>query len=584
MSGWLCGREADWLPFLPIFLAGLVMWLAGGVQRGGPRGREAGAIPLSQHLLDTGVSLGLGALAVAVSASAGWEMRELPPAYHDEFSYLFQALTFLDGRTSYTSFEAMPQLFDQVHVLNEGRFASRYFPGAGAWFAVFHELGTIWGQWIAQGIVAVAASIVAGEMAGRTARVVAGLAVAFGPGLCLFSQTYLAHHPTLVGLSLFLVSIMRLRRACQTGQGHALASSFFAGLGLSYAMLCRPMTAAGVGLPFGVWLFWWAARSGGLWPMRTAATSPVSASPTGISPRWVILVMGVPILTGIMIQLAYNKSITGQLLESPYQLYTDIYTPRHVYGFNNVERGEKHLGPKVLDNYDRWAENLTLPLAIRKMGVRAVASGRWTLGLAPLVFVVVWVVWNWRRWSGDFQLIVASIVSLHIVHLPYWFEGIMGWHYVFETAPLWAIVLGVVTADFIRQCCETGHTALRWWWGGVLLTSLAIAWVTVPPLWPGRVPVGLIELRYSRSKYAEVVELFRQQIPDRAIVFIRADAADRHIDYVFNTPSLDSMILRARAPESEADLQRAITLFPDRTPWLFDATSSQLKRLDRQPH
>ena len=581
LSGWLSGREADWLPFLPIFLAGLVIWLARGVRRGGTQKVAADEIPLSQRLLDSGISLGLGVLAVAVAASAGWDMRELPPAYHDEFSYLFQALTFLDGRTSNPSFEAMPQLFDQVHVLNEGRFASRYFPGAGAWFAVFHEVGTIWGQWIAQGIVAVAMSIVAGEMAGRTARVVAGLAVAFSPGLCLFSQTYLAHHPTLVGLSLFLVAIMRLRRVCESGQGHALLSSFFAGLGLSYAMLCRPMTAAGIGLPFGVWLFWWAARSGGLWPTKSGDTPLETTNSTRSSPRLIIVVMGLPILAGIAIQMAYNRSITGKLLESPYQLYTDVYTPRHVYGFNNVERGEQHLGPKVLDNYDRWAENLTLPLAIRKMGVRAVASGRWTLGLVPMAFVVVWIIWNWRRWSGDFQLIVASIVSLHIVHLPYWFEGIMGWHYVFESAPLWAIALGVVTADFVRQCRETGHTALRWWWGGVLLTSLATAWLTVPPLWPGRVPVGLIELRYPRSKYAEVAELFHQRIPDRAIVFIRADDADRHIDYVYNTPRLDAMILRARAPQSEADLHKAIALFPDRKPWLFDASSGQLQPLDR---
>ena len=324
LSGWLSGREADWLPFLPIFLAGLVMWLVKGARQRGEPTAAAGNTPLSQRLLDTGISMGLGVLAVAVAASAGWEMRELPPAYHDEFSYLFQALTFLDGRTSYPSFEAMPQLFDQVHVLNEGRFASRYFPGAGAWFAVFHEVGTIWGQWVAQGIVAVAMSIVAGEIAGRTARVVAGLAVAFGPGLCLFSQTYLAHHPTLVGLSLFLVAIMRLRKACETGEGHALASSFFAGLGLSYAMLCRPMTAAGVGLPFGLWLFWWAARSGGLWPVKSVDAPPGPARPRSLSPRLILVVMGLPILAGIAIQLAYNKSITGKLLESPYQLYTDI--------------------------------------------------------------------------------------------------------------------------------------------------------------------------------------------------------------------------------------------------------------------
>lgn len=291
--------------------------------------------------------------------------------------------------------------------------------------------------------------------------------------------------------------------------------------------------------------------------------------------------MGLPILAGMGIQMAYNQSITGKAFVSPYQLYTDIYTPRHGYGLNNVVRGEQHLGPKVLDHYDRWAENLTLPLAIRKMEIRVVASGRWTLGLVPLVFIVTWLVWNWRRWSGDLKLIVASIVSLHVVHLPYWFEGIMGWHYVFETAPLWAIVLGVVTADFTRQCRETDHSALRWWWGGVLLTALATAWFTVPPLWPGRLPQGLAEVLYPRHKYARVADLFNDQIADRSIVFIRPDASDRHIDYVYNTPRLDAPILRARAPASESELQLAIGLFPDRTPWLFDAASGQLRRLER---
>ena len=629
LTGWLCGREADWLPFLPIVLLGLVVWRGGKGRRGrgpraeglGPEGvsdqrsavsRQSGdgightlpsgsPVPqrstlnaqppsIAQRLLDGLVSLLLGALAVAIAASTGWELRDLPPAYHDEYSYLFQALTFLDGRTSYPSFEAMPQLFDQMHVLNEGRFASRYFPGAGFWFAAFHEFGSIWGLWIAQGIVAVGASIVAGEIAGRGARVVAGLAVAFGPGLCLFSQLYLAHLPTLVGLSVFLVFILRLYRLCEVGRlmfgepanwarFEIYFSSFMAGLGLSYAMLCRPMTAAGVGLPFGVWLVWkngLGPRGQGLGPEKKSIELPLSPSPLLL-----LSIMGLPIFAGIAIQLLYNQSITGQALHSPYQLYTDIYTPRHGYGFHNVERGERHLGPKVLDHYDRWAENLTLPLAIDKMGIRAVVSGRWTLGLVPLAFVVVWVVWNWRRWSGELKLIVASIVSLHLVHLPYWFEGIMGWHYVFESAPLWAIILGVVTTDLHRQSVEAGHGGLRWWWGGVLLTSLATAWFTVPPLWPGRLPIGLAEVRYPREKYARLADQLREQITDRAIVFIRPDPSDRHIDYVYNTPRLDAAILRARAPASEAELQRASGLFPDRTPWLFDAASGQLRRLNQ---
>ena len=630
LATWLCGPEADWLPFLPIVLAGLVFWKSGG----GGFSRQPSAIsrqpadaveqtfpsatPVpqrstlnAQRFFDALLSLTLGALAVVIAAWTGWSMQDLPPAYHDEFSYLFQTLTFLEGRTSFPSFEPMPELFNQMHVLNEGRFASRYFPGAGAWFALFHGVGSIWGLWLAHGIVTTGASIVAGEIAGRSARVIAGLATALSPGLCLFSQLYLAHLPTLVGLTLFLVSILRLRRLCESREvwpvnGESLptelrfelyASSFLAGCGLSFAMLCRPMTAAGVGLPFGVWLFWWVGkrvRGEGLVVSESRSREPEHTHPpasasthspltTHLSPFPIILAMSLPLLAGIGLQLAYNRSITGSLTVSPYQLYTDIYTPRHVYGFHNVERGDRHLGPKALDHYDRWAENLTLTLALKKMGIRLVASGRWTLGLVPLAFVVVLLVWNWRRSSGDLKLIVASIVSLHVVHLPYWFEGIMGWHYVFESAPLWAIVLGVVTADFAKSCRETGHGPLRWWWGGVLLTALATTWLTVPPLWRGRIPVGLVELQFPRLKYARFNQQLDERIHSRAIVFIQSDPADRHIDYVYNRPQLDSSILLARAPAKAADLQRAVRLFPDRTPWLYDAASGELKPLASAP-
>ena len=159
----------------------------------------------------------------------------------------------------------------------------------------------------------------------------------------------------------------------------------------------------------------------------------------------------------------------------------------------------------------------------------------------------------------------------------------MGWHYVFESAPLWAIVLGVVTADFAKSCREAGHGPLRWWWAGVLLTSLATAWLTVPPLWPGRVPRGLIELQFPRLKYARFNQLLKERVHGRAIVFIQPDPSDRSIDYVYNRPQLDSSILRARAPATEVDLQRAIRLFPDRFPWLYDATSGELRPLGDTP-
>ena len=98
--------------------------------------------PLAEHVRAYALSAFLAATGFAMSWHVGQQFGDRPPAYHDEYSYLFQAETFLAGRLSFPSFEPMPELFDQMHVLNEGRFASRYFPGAGLWMAPFLALFT----------------------------------------------------------------------------------------------------------------------------------------------------------------------------------------------------------------------------------------------------------------------------------------------------------------------------------------------------------------------------------------------------------------------------------------------------------
>jgi hypothetical protein len=195
-------------------------------------------------------------------------------------------------------------------------------------------------------------------------------------------------------------------------------------------MLCRPMTAAGFGLPFGAW-FLWSLLAGIRRQPVSDATAPASSPlpPNGRLRRAVCLT--IPLVVSLAAVFYYDRTITGNDLVSPDQLDTDTYTPRHGDGFNNVVRGERRLGPKVLDNYDRWAENLTPRLAAENVARRAAASARWTLGIvplatAPVVFVLAvrWRVdWRWRR-------ITAAVVTLHAVNVPYWFVGIMNWHCV----------------------------------------------------------------------------------------------------------------------------------------------------------
>ena len=314
----------------------------------------------------------------------------------------------------------------------------------------------------------------------------------------------------------------------------------------------------------------------------TSESSRVSLSnPVGGSQRWrTAIFLGTPIALGLVAICFYNHALTGDPWTTPYQLYTDTYTPRHVYGFNNVIRGEQRLGSKVLEHYDVWAENLDGALAARNVQRRTIASLRWTLGIVPLLAAALLLLFNRNGRSGNLWLVAAAIISLHLAHVPYWFEGIMGWHYVFESAPFWLLVFAVATQ---RLWGTWNHAGRRWmviWWLGLVGIAVITNLVTVEPVWPGRIQAGIAEVSFSRLRYAEFQSAVSRIAGQRRIVvFVEADPADRHIDYVVNEPSLDEKILYARYRPDRTNLDRARELFPDRDAYLFRAENGEWIRL-----
>lgn len=502
-------------------------------------------------------------VSLAMSAHVGSHFEDLPPGYHDEYSYLLQAKTFLKGRFSFPSHE-VPRLFDQVHVLNEGRFASRYFPGTGLWMAPFVAIGhPYWGHWLAGAVTAFFVFWTGRELAGDGAGLTAGLLTALSPGMALFSNMLLAHHPTLVGLSLFLFSFVRWRRRGTIGY------ALLAGLGLSFAMCCRPMTAAGVGLPFGIAFTIWLCR-GERGKARTSFAQRLRFAAA----------LGGTILLGLAAIFVNNWAITGKGLVTPYQLYTDIYTPRHVYGFNNVIRGEEKLGPRVLDNYDRWAENLTPEVAVRNVEKRLIASMQWTLGIVPLVMAGILFVTVVPRADGNAWLIFSAIISLHTVHIPYWYDGIMHWHYVFESGPLWTLVFAAVSARLIAFWKQDDRPWMPVWGAGLVLASLLMTYVPFEPFWDARVSHEIASIRFGRRKHGLFRQLVRQSVKGQAaVVFVEHDPADRHIDYVINEPDLKADVLFARFLPKQYSPDRLHQLFPNRLLLVYHAKTGQLEPL-----
>lgn len=503
-----------------------------------------------------------GGVSFGMSAWVGTEFGDLPPAYHDEYSYLFQTETFLAGRVSFPGHPTHPELFDQMHVLNDdGRFASRYFPATGLWMAPFAAIGhPYWGHWIAGALSAVCVFWCGRELANTGVGLLAGLLLALAPGVVLFSNLLLAHHPALLGLTAFLWAFLRLMR-----RRHP-AAALTAGVCLTFAMLSRPMTAAGFALPCGLLLLVWAIRG------TTAPESPPRKQ------RLLLMgLVGLPILTGLLGLGLYNRGVTGNALVTPYQRYTDVYTPRHVYGFNNVVRGEQRLGPKVIENYDRWAENLTPELAANNTLTRWLVSWQWILGIVPLgmallMFLIVGGPRNPLEW-----LIPASILSLHLAHVPYWFVGIMGWHYVFETAPLWTLLFALATNHMVTAWVRSGRGGMALWWALITLVAITAGVIPVGPFTPSRLESGIAEVRFSRTKYAEFQTMVDQLVTQRpALVLVRPDPDDRHIDYVNNDPALRNDVLIGRFDAADADPTEVTAEFTGRSVYLYDVRASTL--------
>ena len=529
--------------------------------------------------LSLAVSGWIGATRVPVAGKGGsqtFTLKDLPPALHDEYSHLFQARTFLAGRLAWPGREKHPGLFDQMHVLNDnGVFAGRYFPGTAFWMAPFVAIGEPhWGHWLASALSAAFVFFIGRELAGNGVGLLAGLLAAVSPGIQTFAQMLLAHQTTLLGLTFFTWMFLWLLRT------KSCSSAVLAGSGLAFAMLCRPMTAAGVGLPFGIWFAWWWLRGSKEAETFTRRTLVAAA-------------LGLPIALGIGGMMIYNNRLTGDPFVTPYQLYTEIYTPRHVYGFNNVNRAAGSKSDKILENYDRWAENLTPTLAAQNVKTRVIASGRWVLGLVILAMVIgAFPFLAGRKASAPYLsdrrwwLILAAVISLHLAHVPYWFAGIRDWHYVFESAPYLLLIAAGVTACFWGEWRIRGRVGMIVWWSGFLVLSL---WMSYGPLpgdsGPPLVQSALVDDIWARRNYATFDRLLEHAVTDRpALVLIAGDPSDRHMDFVTNRPDLESEILRGRFRPDQAPLEDVLESFSDRSIYVVVLNPKLLSEIEADKH
>lgn len=504
----------------------------------------------------------------------------LPPAYHDEFSYLLQAETFAAKRLAWPRVEVVPDLFHQFHVLNEDVTISRYFPLTGLWIVPGLMLGhPIWGHWLAGAMSAVLFFWSARLIMSSGPAFFCGLLIAFSPALAMFSNMLLAHHPVMLMLSVFLFAFLKLIQPWLSARRQTALQSFawalIAGCGLAAAMLGRPMTAAGFAAPFGAWLLCELVRR------RTHMIA--------------VLGFAVPLICGFCVLAMMNSAATGDPFRTAYQEYTDNFTPRHKYGFDNAVNCEIGRGPAALKQYDQWATNLDSAAALKNVQLRTKFSLFWTwnlvlltMGLIAAIVELVRLLFVSKAADRSIGLatvisfritaaamLLAAIVSLHIVHIPYWYSGIMEWHYVFETAPLILLLAGFGLFSFLMHVQSIVRpTVAAIWMCGLILVSTIPAWFSSPDLLgASKVDQWINQTAYSRRRIAEfdlAVSSVSAQQP--VLILVDESGTDPQLSFIINPPDYSGPSLVCRIPRSRRDLADLKATFPDRKLFYFDAS------------
>lgn len=529
--------------------APFVLWLAfGGALWLVDLGQRASVIQPASPPRRSGRTCFLICLAVGffVPAAFGWRVRDLPPLYHDEYSYLFQVETFAAGKLYYPTPKFAP-LFQQMHVLTEPVFASRFFPGTALWLLPFQLLATpLVAMWLASGLQAGFLALTARRWT-PAAGYIAGLLSATSPAMLAFDNLLLSPGVTMLFISIFLWAYFHLIESGRATWG------CIAGGAIGCAFLCRPLTAAGLGLPFAAYAI--------LRQWRDGATYA----------RGIVALVGV-FSTAIIGLALYDAAITGSPWQTPYGLYTAEYSPSHCFGFFNRQRGMAARGPKTLVAYDNWAEELTPRTSFQMVGRRWSSFAEWvvyrpvlfSLGLMALVLL--------SRIGDSMLLLVLGVLGLTVAYLPFAFVGLLGFSYLVEAAPLIFLLLAAATGYVWELERRKGRNSLAWWW--VLLPALGMVlslYRDAPRIFaPGS------ELVYPRIVAARRADWERSASRHGPIlVLVQADANDSnvmHYTFVHNRPTLDGPVVRAW---QRGDWRELAATYPEREVYQWSATGAQ---------
>jgi hypothetical protein len=376
---------------------------------------------------------GAGGFAFLAASLISWLVFRHGPCVHDTFAQLFQARLFAQGKL-YAQSPPVPQFFDLVHCISDGRWYAIFPPGHPLMLALGVLVGAPWLINPLLGALTVVVIYYLGKEVydERTARL-ATLLAALSPFLIFMSSEFMSHATSLFFTCLFLLFYARAFRrpsveSCklqvesselvtcnlELETRHSLLYALLAGLSLGVVALTRPFTGLLIGIPFALHLSY---RM-----LRTPATG---------------LRLAVAMLAGLSVGLglyfAFNYLTNGSPWVSGYMVK---YGPGVGLGIGR----------------SAWGEALTLIAAIFNTNLDLNALHQYLLEwpIPGLVFVALFFVARPRRvWDW---LLLSLPVMLVGGYFFYW------WHSRILFGPRWEYeafgVLILLTASGLRALPE----------------------------------------------------------------------------------------------------------------------------------
>jgi hypothetical protein len=490
---------------------------------------------------------------VLATVAVGLYSRHLTgftPFIHDEQSYLFQAKTFLAGRlTNPTHPEKL--FFDQYHILNEGVYASKYFPGYAITLMPFVLLGVPYlNPLLFYALQLGLVFLIARELFGPKTAWLAMILTSFSPQIVYQACLLLGHVSCAVFLLLFFYLFLK------SENGKSPWPVLIAGFSWGCAFLIRPISAIGFSVPVAAVVFYRFYRH----------RYPKSALRLL---AWVCPLL----LTGILYCL-YNKAVTGSYFETPFDAYARIHAPYHRYGFNTWEKyAAEARGPRVDSWFNEYYHNHTPLIGLEFMGIRLSFLLQFLFGSTPIgvAFLILWLIQLRRRNPADW-LIFAVFLSLQIIHIPHWYPGILtiGSNYLYESTGLLILALSHAILSQVESIRRTRWRSIAL--AAVLTlcaTSSASSFLEAPSWY----------VFGGRSLKAWLVRTLQTLSPKPKIVFVRYPPRfNVNLEcFIENPPGLKDPLLFVRNRSSEN--AKLLPYYPGYSVYLWDFPPGILRKL-----